>query len=147
MSRCSVAKMILQFRIISLRPRKILIVELHWSFIELKVLLFYSRFPHLLWWDLVRVCPQVHLLVDIHTGDDKEDPRAPGTARQKTTQPEDDGPLVLLDHLHHEEEGEWQEDENEKTGETSKQSGANTRPIFTIWWKINVLRSLKWDEK
>ena len=40
--------------------------------------------------------PHVDLLVDVHTGDDEEDPRTPGTARQQPTQPEDHRPLVLL---------------------------------------------------
>ena len=87
-------------------------------------MLFYSRFSHLLWWDLVRVCPQVHLLVDIHTGDDKEDPRAPGTARQKTTQPEDDGPLVLLDHLDGVEQGEGQRGHDQDERDDSEQEAA-----------------------
>ena len=41
--------------------------------------------------------PHVHLLVRVHTGEDEENPRAPRSSRQQPAQPEDDGPLVLLD--------------------------------------------------
>ena len=41
--------------------------------------------------------PHVHLLVRVHTGEDEEHPRAPRSSHQQPTQPEDDGPLVLLE--------------------------------------------------
>ena len=41
--------------------------------------------------------PHVDLNVGVHTGDDEEHPRAPRSSRQQPAQPEDDGPLVLLD--------------------------------------------------
>ena len=41
--------------------------------------------------------PHVDLNVGVNTGDDEEDPRAPRSSRQQPAQPEDDGPLVLLD--------------------------------------------------
>ena len=56
----------------------------------------------------------VDLLVDINTGDDEEDPGPPGSSCQQPTQPEDDGSLVLLDHLHHEHQGEGEGDEDEE---------------------------------
>ena len=69
---------------------------------------------NLLWRNLVSVGPEINLFIDINTGDDKEDPRTPSSSRQQPTQPEDDGPLVLLDHLHHEEEGEGEGDQDEE---------------------------------
>ena len=39
---------------------------------------------------------QINLLINIHTGNDEEDSRAPGTPGQQAAQPEDDCPLVLL---------------------------------------------------
>ena len=56
----------------------------------------------------------VDLLVDINTGDDEEDPGPPGSSCQQPTQSEDDGSLVLLDHLHHEHQGEGEGDEDEE---------------------------------
>ena len=41
--------------------------------------------------------PHVDLLVSVHTGQDEEDPRTPGPSYQQPAQPEDDGPLVLLE--------------------------------------------------
>ena len=52
---------------------------------------------NLLWRNLVSGRPQVDLLVDVHTGDDKEDPRTPSSSGEESAQPEDDGPLVLLE--------------------------------------------------
>ena len=86
----------------------------------------------LIWWYFISRSSHINLDVDIHARDDKEDPRPPGSSCEEATQSEDDGSLVLLDHLHHEEEREWEEDENQKYGETSEQSGANTRPVLTI---------------
>ena len=55
------------------------------------------KISHLLWWDLIIMSPHVHLLVRVHTGEDEEHPRAPRSSHQQPTQPEDDGPLVLLE--------------------------------------------------
>ena len=52
---------------------------------------------HLLWRYFIGASTHVDLLVDIHTGDDEEDPGTPSTSRQQPTQPKDDGPLVLLE--------------------------------------------------
>ena len=57
----------------------------------------YCGLVYLLGRDLVVVCPHVHLLVRVHTGEDEEHPRAPRSSHQQPTQPEDDGPLVLLE--------------------------------------------------
>ena len=70
--------------------------------------------PDLLRWDLILPTPHVDLLISVHTGDDEENPRAPGSSSQQPAQPEDDGPLVLLDHLHHEHQGEGEGDEDEE---------------------------------
>ena len=86
-----------------------------------------------MWWDLIGLTPHINFLVDIHTGDDKEDPRPSGSSRQKTTQPEDDGPLVLLDHLHHEEEGEREGDEDEEEGEDSHGHGTQSRALLASY--------------
>ena len=40
--------------------------------------MFDSTLTHLLWWDLISAGPHVYLLVDVHAGDDEEDPRPPG---------------------------------------------------------------------
>ena len=41
--------------------------------------------------------PHVDLLVSVHTGQDEEDSRPPSSSYQQPAQPEDDGPLVLLE--------------------------------------------------
>ena len=51
----------------------------------------------LLWWNLVSCSSEVNLDMSVHAGDGEEDPGAPGSSSQQPTQPEDDGPLVLLD--------------------------------------------------
>ena len=51
---------------------------------------------HLLGGNFKCLTPHVDLLVDIHTGDDEEDPRPPGSSCQEPAQSEDDGSLVLL---------------------------------------------------
>ena len=56
----------------------------------------WSWTSYLLGRDIKGLCSHVDLLVDVHTGDDEEDPRTPGSARQQPTQPEDHRPLVLL---------------------------------------------------
>ena len=48
--------------------------------------------------DVIGLCPHVDLLVVVNAGDDEEHARAPGSALQESSQPEDDGPLVLLDN-------------------------------------------------
>jgi hypothetical protein len=51
---------------------------------------------YLLGWYIKILDPHVYLLVDVHTGNDEEDPRTPGSTRQQPTQPEYHGPLVFL---------------------------------------------------
>ena len=73
-----------------------------------------------MWWNLIGCRTEVNFLVDIHTGDDKEDPGPPGSSCQQPAQPEDDGSLVLLDHFDGEEEGEGEgaeDDEDAGDGE------------------------------
>ena len=69
---------------------------------------------YFLWRNVKGLSSHINLLVNIHTGDDKEDPRPPGSSCQEPAQSEDDGSLVLLDHLHHEEEGEREGDEDDE---------------------------------
>ena len=73
----------------------------------------------------------VDLLVNIHTGDDKEDPRPPGSSCQQPAQSEDDGSLVLLDHLDHEHQGEREGDEDEEQRSNRHDQGTDTRPFLT----------------
>ena len=71
---------------------------------------------YLLWRDIKRHCPHVHTSEVVHTGNYKEYSRALqqtlsisntdhrvtplGSSFPQSSQSEDDGPLVLLDHLH-----------------------------------------------
>ena len=77
---------------------------------------YYKILQNLLRWNLIGLTSHINFLVNIHTGNDKEDPWAPGSSCQQPTQPEDDGPLVLLDHLDSEEEGEGESAENDEDG-------------------------------
>ena len=86
---------------------------------------------YLLWRDLVSRCSQVNLLVDINTRNDEEDPRTPSSSCQQPAQPEDDGPLVLLDHLDGEEEGEGEGAENDEDGGDGDEEGAYSRTLLT----------------
>jgi hypothetical protein len=51
---------------------------------------------HLLRRHVVTRSPHVNFLVDVQTGYDEEDPRAPSSPGEQPPQSEDDGPLVLL---------------------------------------------------
>ena len=88
---------------------------------------------NLLWGNFKCLTPHVDLLVDIHTGDDEEDPGPPGSSSQKSAQPEDDGPLVLLDHLHHEEEGEREGEDDEEEGENSHGHGTQSWTLIASY--------------
>ena len=75
-----------------------------------------------MWWNFKSLTSHIYFLINIKTGDDEEDPRPPGSPSQQPAQPEDDGPLVLLEqwrisdliilspphlnHFDHREEGE-----------------------------------------
>ena len=106
------------------------------SMMKSRVLRWYQYY--LLWRNLVCVCPEVHFLVHIHTGNHEEDARAPGSSWQESAQAEDDRSLILLDNLHHEEEREGQEENDEEDGEDSQESRAHPGPIFAVWnWIIS----------
>ena len=83
---------------------------------------------YLLWRNLIGGSSQINLLVNIHTGNDEEDARPPGSPGQEPAQPEDDGPLVLLDHLDGVEQGEGQrghdQDERDDGEQEAAQPGA-----------------------
>ena len=65
------------------------------------------------------MAPHVNLLIHVNTRNDEEHSRTPSSSCQQPTQPEDDGPLVLLDHLDHEEEGEGEGGDDEEEREES----------------------------
>ena len=46
--------------------------------------------------NIVGLSPHVNLLIMIHTGDDEEHSGSPGSALEKSTKAEDDGPFVFL---------------------------------------------------
>ena len=80
-----------------------------------------SSLRYLLRWDLECFSSHVNLLVDINAGDDKEDPGAAGPARQEAAQSEDDGSLVLLDHLDGGGQGEGEGEQDQQEREESDQ--------------------------
>ena len=51
---------------------------------------------YLLRWDLKSLRPHINLLIDIYTGNDKEDSRPPGPSCQESSKTENDGSLVFL---------------------------------------------------
>lgn len=66
---------------------------------KVKVTCFFSGSAYFLRWHVKGQGPHVDLLVRIDAGNNEEDPGAPGASAQKSAEPEDDHPLVLLDHL------------------------------------------------
>ena len=80
---------------------------------------------------LICLSPHVNLLVDVDTRDDKEDAGSPGSTGEKTTQPEDDRSLVLLDDLDGHEEGEGQGGHDDQDGGEGEEVGADTRTFLT----------------
>ena len=81
---------------------------------------------YLLWGDREVLYSHVYDLEDVHTGDDKEDARTPGSATEDPPQAEDDGLLVLLDHPDHQAEGEGEGDQDEEGGGEDQQPGAQS---------------------
>ena len=51
---------------------------------------------NLLWWNFISCRSQVNLLIDIHTGNDEEDPRTSGSSCEEATKTEDHRSLVFL---------------------------------------------------
>ena len=92
--------------------------------------MFYPNNSHLLRRYFIGASTHVNLHINIHTGNDEEDPRPPGSSCQQPAQSEDDGPLVLLDHLHHEEEGEREGEDDEDEGEDSHGHSAQSRALL-----------------
>ena len=64
-------------------------------------MIFYSLLVNLLGWNFKSLAPHVDLFIDVHAGDDKEDTRTSSSSCQQPAQPEDDGPLVLLQGHYH----------------------------------------------
>ena len=73
----------------------------------------------------------VNFLVGVQTRNDEEDSRASSFPCQQPAQPEDDGPLVLLDHLHHEEEGEGEGGGEEDDGADGEDVREYLRSLLT----------------
>ena len=97
---------------------------------------------NLLWRYIKCLCSHVNLLIDIHTGDDEEDPRPPGSSWQQPSQSEDDGSLVLLDHLDGEEEREGEGAEDDEDAGDGEKEGAETRTLLAGGYKQ---RFLAWE--
>ena len=73
----------------------------------------------------------INLLVDVHTRNDEEHSRTPSSSCQQPTQPEDDGPLVLLDHLDAPDEREGESDEDEEEGADGEEDSAEVGTLAT----------------
>ena len=85
---------------------------------------------YLLWRNLVGGSSQINLLVNIDAGNDEEDAGAPGSPRQEPAKPEDDGPLVLLDHLNGVEEGEGERGHDQDERDDGEQEAAQPGPLL-----------------
>ena len=90
--------------------------------------------------NIVSWCPHINLLIDIKTRNHKEDPRTPSSSLHQSAQPEDDGPLVLLDHLHDEEEREWHCGDDEEDRDNCQEVGEHAGTLLTNWNR-NILTS------
>ena len=86
--------------------------------------------------------PHVNLLVDVDTGDDEEDAGAPRSPRQQPAQAEDDGPLVLLHHLHHEHQRERHGGEDEEEGAEGEDVGHDAGSLLALDGELSHLVSL-----
>lgn len=51
----------------------------------------------LLWWNFKSLSSHINFLINIHTGNDEEDPRTPCSTREEPSQAEDDCSLILLE--------------------------------------------------
>ena len=85
-----------------------------------------------MWRNVKRLSSHINLLVNIHTGNDEEDSRPPGSSCQQSAQSEDDGSLVLLDHLHHEQEGEREGDEDDEDRDEGDHVSTETRALAAL---------------
>ena len=91
---------------------------------------------NLLWWDVIGLGPQIYLFIDVNTGNDEENPGTSGFPSQHSAQAEDDGSLVLLDHLHHPAEGEGEGEADEEEGDEGQ--GVRHKP-----WSLLALLSIR----
>ena len=78
--------------------------------------------------DIKADCPEVDLLVSVNAGHDEEQAGPLGSPGSEAAQPEDDRPLVLLDHLDAHEEGEGQggQEEEERDGRQEERADPGT---------------------
>ena len=78
--------------------------------------------------------PEVNETVGVDTGKDKEKSRTLGSSRTKTTQPEDDGSLVLSNNLDTAPDGDGESEKHEDVREEGDDGG--TKPIALLDNKI-----------
>ena len=81
------------------------------------------------------LCPHVDLLVSVSAGHDEEDAGTPEGPRETPAQPVDHGPLVLLDPLHGEDQGEGEGDDHEEPGEDNHQLVAHIGRVSKPGWR------------
>ena len=86
---------------------------------------------YLLWGNIKTDRPEVHLPVVVHTGNHEEYPGSLSASFPQPAQSEDDGSLVLLDHLDGVEEGEGEGGDDEKEGDDGHEVTAEAGPLFT----------------
>ena len=86
---------------------------------------------YLLWGNIKTDRPEVHLPVVVHTGNDEEYPGALSASFPQPAQSEDDGSLVLLDHLDSVEEGQGKCGDDEKEGYDGHEVAAETGSLVT----------------
>ena len=64
----------------------------------------------------------------------EDHPPVPGAALVEPAQPEDDGPLELLDDLHHQDEGEGEGDQHQHQRDEGEQPGADHGAASLAVW-------------
>ena len=94
---------------------------------------------YLLWGNIKTDRPEVHLPVVVHTGNHEEYPGSLSASFPQPAQSEDDGSLVLLDHLDSEEEGEGEGAEDDEDAGDGEKEGAETRTLLAGGYKQRLL--------
>ena len=85
-----------------------------------------------MWRNIIGLCSQINLLVNINAGNHKEDSGTSRLTMEHPPQSEDHSSLILLDHLDNpaEREGEGDADEDER--DESEEVGKQSRSFFTV---------------
>ena len=106
------------------------------------------RVDYLLWWNLKCLTPHIYFLINIHTGNYKEDPRTTCSSCKKSAKSEYDSSLVLLqvlryfkfrakstylDNFHYKQQGERKSNYDEKEGEYCQGQSTHTRTFLTLY--------------